>query len=97
MKFSTIDTDNITWSTAALFDRGGVAIPANNSMGLSALVIVNDSASDRIFRINGGAPFLVRDGELFTYGMKANETSKGGPLKIEMDNATFTSITIYGE
>lgn len=97
MKFSTIDTDSITWSTAALFDRGGNAVPANNSMGMSALVIINDSASDRIFRINGGAPFLVRDGEVFTYGLKANENSKGGPLKIEMDSGTFTSITIYGE
>ncbi len=97
MRFSTIDADNISWTTAALYDNDGEAIPTANRIGIRILVIINDSATDRIFRINGGAPFLVRDGNEFSYGLLRNGTAVPLPLKIEMDSGTFTGITIYGD
>lgn len=96
MKFSTLLTSDYSWTAATLYDSAGTAIAAQNSHSISVLYIINASASDRVFRVNKGAPFLVKAGNTFTYDVAANKATKG-QLKVEMDSATFTDITIFGE
>lgn len=95
MRFSTLDADSYTFTAATLLDKDGESIDVTRNMPIHFLAIINGSGDDRVFRINGGAPFIVKTLSSFTFDLKTNGLIEGKP-KVEMDSGTFTNIHIFG-
>lgn len=96
MRFSTLVATDYTFVAATLRGSNGVALSSSKGSSINVIFIRNDSASDRVFRICGGAPFPVPAGESVSYDIGANKRDKTTAL-VEMDSATFTNITIFGD
>lgn len=94
MKLSSLDTDSYSWTEIPLYGRDGNAITTSDQRhSVSLLTIQNQSGSDRVFRINGGAPFYIKTLQTRQLDLKANGCNTGG-LKVEVDTATLTSLYV---
>lgn len=93
MKYSSLDADSYTWTEIPMKDKDGELISNSRSCVVNGIIIQNASGSDRVFRINKGAPFLVQAESERSLGLAANQVGMQF-FKIEVDTATLTDIHV---